>query len=139
MKKLTLSLAVLLALSLTFMSCIFEDNVMYELEEEDISSDWLKNVKWEGTKTVTVTGDTPKVGFDSEGSYDVNRKYSESELKNIIKLDGNRIEIPGFSYTFKGMVKSNRSRSKLWIQEIQEFDSSLYTGTITIVTELEKD
>lgn len=141
MKKLTLALAALFTLSFFFASCMFvDDNTMYELTEEDISSDWLDKTKWTGKKTVTITGDTPDFGFDTAGEFDIDRKkYSATELKYIIKCDGQEIKVLTVTYMQKNTVKSNRRHTKLWIEEIQEFNSSVYNGTITTITELEKD
>lgn len=140
MKKLTLSLAVLLALSLTFMSCIFEDNTMYELTTDDVSDSWLRGVKWSGTQSITISGDTSQAGATASGDIDIDhQEFSPAAIKTIINSDGKQTTFLGVTSTTKATVKSNRSRTKLWMEEIVTTSGWGLESKTTSITDLVKD
>lgn len=141
MKKIGITLAMLLTLSLAFVSCSFLDP-MEVLEASDVTSSWA-NAKWSGTITTKVSGNTTLADLYGQeaGTVDIeNWPTSVTYLKGLIT---NKIEVDNMLFSVEGesVVKANKKRTKLYIE--QEITVSTPVGdssaSITIIYEMEKE
>lgn len=140
MKKIGIALVALLALSFAFVSCDADPNEV--LDKDDITKDWVEGCKWDGVETLDLSGDTSTCamyeafflldGIKKGDNEVTDEEFSVAGLQSVIEMDGKTKDDLLGTTKYSTVVKSNKKRNKLYIEQISEVEISGAKATITM-------